>query len=50
MGLPEHSEEIRDLRKALYGATIPRLLVKEKRRRKGSDRSGNGGVGGSSWQ
>ena len=43
--LPEHSVEIRDLRKALYGASIPRLLVKEKRWRKRSDRSGNGGGG-----
>ena len=42
MGHPEHSEEIIDLRKELYGASVPRLLVKENRRRK---RSGNGGGG-----
>ena len=47
MDLPEHSAEIRDLRKALYGASIPRRLVKEKRWRERSDGSDNGGGG---WQ
>ena len=45
MGHPEHSEEIRDLRKEVYGASVPRLLVKENRRGKRSGRSGNGGGG-----